>query len=482
MIRLDTLRLQLGSVLLCAALLHSCDGGGDGGGIGGSGITPIVNADLSYGTITGFGSVIINGQRYNTDQSEFVIDGETGNQSDLALGMLVSANVDFDRMSASQVSYEPSVLGPVASIDPVANRMTVLGQMIIVSADTVLDGVSLAGLNPGNFIQLTGNRDAAGALRATWIAPAPLTDQVKVIGNLANLQTDEGRFSIGQLSIDHNAANLSGLDVDLANGLSVIVSAPTSSLDAPASTLKAATIDLATLALLDSGQRIEIEGIVSDVVSDNRFSLDGRTVLTDANTLFQLVGGSPATAAAINRNTRVELEGSVDSSGAIRTTRITVIPSDESRLIGRIESLDAGNQSLRVLGIDFGTTTRTRYDNDESGSGAAEFTSLGVGSYVRIDASFIENTLVASRIRVEQPDEEARLRGPVTRLDVNASVLEVLGVSLIDGGDTGYENLAGQELGRAGFLQSLRIGDLVEARWKEYQSTALPPDDVEIED
>jgi len=482
MIRFDTLRLQLGSVLVCAALLHACDGGGDGGGIGGSGITPVLNADLSYGTITGFGSVIINGQRYNTDQSDFIIDGVSGSQADLALGMLVSARVDFDQMSASQVSYEPSVLGPVASVDPVANHMTVLGQTIVVSADTVLDGVSLAGLNSGSFIQLTGNRDASGAVRATWIAAAAVTDKVQITGSLTNLQSDEGRFAIGQLSIDYNAADLSRLGVDPANGLLVIVSAPASALDASASTLNAATIDLAALALLDSGQRIDIEGVVSNVVASNHFSLDGRSVLTNADTVFQLIGGSPVTAAAVNLNTRVEVEGSVDPSGAIQATRVIVIPSNESRLIGRIEGLDAGNQTLRVLGINVGTTSRTRYDADESDSGTVDFTSLGIGSYVRIDASFIDNTLVAARIENEEPHEEASLRGPVTKLDVNASVLEVLGIPLIDSGNTDYENLSGVELDRSSFLQSLRIGDLVEARWKEFQSTALPPDDVEVED
>lgn len=482
MTRINTFRLQLSSVLLCAALLHACDGGGDGGGIGGSGIVPIINADLSYGTITGFGSVIINGERYDTDQSEFLIDGVTGTQADLALGMLVSADVDFDQMRASQVSYEPTVLGPVAAVDALANRITVFGQTIILGADTVLDGITLAGLNSGEFVQLTGNRDAADALRATWIARASQTDQVQVTGNVANLQTGEERFSIGQLSIDYNAADLSGLNTSLVNGLSVIVSAPAANLDAPSMNLRAATILPAVLAQLDSGRRVEIEGIISEVLSDTRFSLDGRTVSTDGNTLFQLVGGAPASAAAVNLNTRVEVEGSVDASGTIEATRVIVIPSDESRLMGRIESLDAGSQSLRVLGIDVSTTSRTRYDADDGGSAASGFSQLGVGSYVEIDASFIDNNLVAARIKIEEQYDEARLRGPVTKLDVNASVLEVLGIPLIDGGDTDYENLAGQEVDRASFLQSLRIGDLVQASWDEFQSTDLPPDEVEIED
>jgi len=124
MSRFDIIRLPLlAGFLACALMLHACsEGGGDGGGIGGSGIiAPIATDDFSYGTITGFGSVIINSQRYSTDNSEFVIDGQVGSQSDLAVGMLVSANVDFDQMSASQVRFEPTLLGPVSFVDVIAD-------------------------------------------------------------------------------------------------------------------------------------------------------------------------------------------------------------------------------------------------------------------------------------------------------------------------------------------------------------------------
>lgn len=479
MVSYNAIRLHLTGVLICATLLHACGGGGDGGGIGGSGITPISNPDFSYGTITGFGSVIINGERYNTDQSEFLIDGVSGSQADLALGMLVSANVDFDQMRASRVSYDSSVLGPLATVDALAKRINVLGQTIIIGADTILDELTLAQLNPGNFVQLTGIRDATGSLRATWIARASSTDQVRVTGNIANLQTGDEQFSIGQLSIDYNAADLSGLNSALVTGTPVIVSASAVNLDTASMNLSAASIVPAALAQLDAGRRIEIEGIVSEVLSATRFSLDGRTVSTNGNTIVQLVGGAPATYAAVNSNTRLEVEGTMNADGTVNATRVIVIPSDESRLAGPVESLAVGSQTLRVLGIDISTTSRTRYDSDD---GVAGFSQLGIGSYVEVDASFIDNSLVAARIEIEDPDEEASLRGPVTSLDVDASVLEVMGVALIDGGNTEYENLAGQEVDRASFLQSLRIGDLVEASWDEFQSTALPPDEVEVED
>ncbi|MDX1775448.1 MAG: hypothetical protein R3297_02595, partial [Desulfobulbales bacterium] len=63
----------------------SSGGGDDGtGGIDGRG--PAV---VSQGSITGFGSIIVNGVEYETTSSEFEIDGETGTESELEIGDVV---------------------------------------------------------------------------------------------------------------------------------------------------------------------------------------------------------------------------------------------------------------------------------------------------------------------------------------------------------------------------------------------------------
>ncbi|NIQ90259.1 MAG: hypothetical protein GWN93_15000, partial [Deltaproteobacteria bacterium] len=58
--------------LLLALLLISCSGGGassNSGGIGGSGMT-------SQGSVSGFGSIIVNGTEFDTTNARIIVEGQ----------------------------------------------------------------------------------------------------------------------------------------------------------------------------------------------------------------------------------------------------------------------------------------------------------------------------------------------------------------------------------------------------------------------
>ena len=83
--------------------LAACSSGSDVAGIGGSGIT-------SSGTITGFGSVYVNGVKFETSSSTFTIDDNPGIEDLLAVGMRVTVkgtlNADGVSGTATSVSYD----------------------------------------------------------------------------------------------------------------------------------------------------------------------------------------------------------------------------------------------------------------------------------------------------------------------------------------------------------------------------------------
>ncbi|MEE8364245.1 MAG: hypothetical protein V3R76_00530, partial [Gammaproteobacteria bacterium] len=58
------------ATLLCSALLASCGGSLETAGIGGTGI--------SYGTVTDFGSIIVNGSRLDDSTATVTLDGIPG--------------------------------------------------------------------------------------------------------------------------------------------------------------------------------------------------------------------------------------------------------------------------------------------------------------------------------------------------------------------------------------------------------------------
>ena len=70
--------------------------------------------------ITGFGSVYVNGIRFHTGGTQFSIDDESGVESDLRVGMIVtvkgSKNDDGVNGHATHISYDNELKGPVASI------------------------------------------------------------------------------------------------------------------------------------------------------------------------------------------------------------------------------------------------------------------------------------------------------------------------------------------------------------------------------
>ncbi|MFV2032331.1 MAG: DUF5666 domain-containing protein, partial [Gammaproteobacteria bacterium] len=104
----------------------------------------------SRGVITGFGSVYLNGIKYETGSADMVVDDdENANESDLRVGMIVTVKGSIDpghiSGTASSIVYENELKGPISSIipdpvDPTQKTLIVLAQQVLVNADTRYDG------------------------------------------------------------------------------------------------------------------------------------------------------------------------------------------------------------------------------------------------------------------------------------------------------------------------------------------------------
>ena len=110
----------IGAGLVAAATLTACGGGGGGSyassgsgvGTGGTGI--------SFGTVTGFGSVVLDGVAYNSATPTYYADGETDTQTPspataVELGDRVSITLDSSG-NPSSVVIEPELIGAVGSV------------------------------------------------------------------------------------------------------------------------------------------------------------------------------------------------------------------------------------------------------------------------------------------------------------------------------------------------------------------------------
>lgn len=157
------------AALAAAATLSAC-GGGDVAGVGTGG-----TGSFAVGSINGFGSVVVNGVRYDT--SNAVILDEHGNLrrvGDLQLGMVVQVRgtlaADRASGSASQIVYQSELTGPIDAVNPQAGTLTVFGRTIHVKPTTIFkDASGLSDLRAGNVVEVYGLPGPNNTITATRI-------------------------------------------------------------------------------------------------------------------------------------------------------------------------------------------------------------------------------------------------------------------------------------------------------------------------
>jgi hypothetical protein len=188
-------------------------GGGDiaESGIGGTGI---------IGTITGFGSICVNGLEVSFDEETPVeFDGHSGSAASLKVGHLVfvEARGVGQQLAATRISMRSEVRGPVTSVDPATGRIYMLGQTVLAdhrtafpdNSTTTLDE-ALQSIQPGARVRVSGLRHPDGVIQATRIEAAPDRDDIGLSGWVSGVRA-------GVVSVNGFPVELA--DPQLAEGL-----------------------------------------------------------------------------------------------------------------------------------------------------------------------------------------------------------------------------------------------------------------------
>lgn len=194
------------SALTVCVALGACggSGGGDGQTAGIDRTGSPVPGVAALGTVTAFGSVVVNGVRYDTSSARFTVDDSPGSQSDLGIGdvVLVRGTVDASGLTgvATSVVADDRVQGPIASIDSAAGVVVVLGQTVRVGADTTFDDRiqprSLAGLRVGDVVEVAGLVESDGAIRATRLEPKLAGSELELTGLVSSHNAATRRFNV----------------------------------------------------------------------------------------------------------------------------------------------------------------------------------------------------------------------------------------------------------------------------------------------
>jgi hypothetical protein len=500
--------------------LAGCGGGGSSGSTEAATSTPVTQPPASEstavaatGVITGFSSVYVGGARYEVDEDTTVVDDNretTGEDGGLRVGMKVRirATEQDSIRTAERIEHENDLKGPVRDVatdalDSSIGTLGVLGQLVLVDANTVFDddvGDSngdgrvdirdLMGHSDDLVVEVSGFATDGGFLatrldRADPGAdPGVVGDEYEIKGFVRAVAVDGSSFEIGDATVfvvDGAGGTL------LEDGLAVD--------DSLLGRFVEVEVDVDEAGNL-IGVNVEAEDVFEDLNDDGRVDRDDRVgryeiegilvrVNTDAQPHVIVVGGislevDDASALTERVGSFVEVKGTFNDEGVLITSRLELAVEHSVRTEDRVAAVDrdAGSFSTR-LGLNISPTGMSRVEDDVEQNGdhltPMQFIErLQQNDHVEARGFPEGGSVVWTRIERENEDElECSLRGPIAEIvgdDASDFEFVIEGVTIdvsqiVD--DADFEGAGAQTLGRQAFFDALDIGALVKAESDE---------------
>jgi hypothetical protein len=472
-------------LVTCSSLLVACGGSGSDSdttaGIGGTGVTA---KGYVQGKVTGFGSIYVNGAKFNTDASSFTVDGNPGaSQIDLAVGMVVTLEVETENGNytgnALKVVYDDEVQGPVSDLPSLVVGETqrtfkVFGQTITIDDTSTLYKGAL--LNPGfgfdtikdnDVVEISGFRTSADAISATYVEwKEPLVD-----GSIVELRGTIGGYTppTEQFNLDGFQINFDSLttDIDTPNGKlseGMYVEVKGSYQIGPPVRIDADKIEFEDEEFGDEIDDISLQGIISKFNGNDDFEIDGLPV--DASGATKL---SPANVLdLLDDGVEIEVEG--DIVGGVLMADELELREGETRLKSFVSFVFPDNKRFLVNfpglpdSIEVTTNNQTLFD-DEGPLELEDFSvaDMAAGDFVSVEGAESNDKVTAETVkRLDKTDpDDSELEGQVDSFVVDASIT-VLGISYSVNGAK-FEDSSGPILSGDFFL-NLKNGDRVEIR------------------
>ena len=364
--------------------LVACGGGGSSAteSLASPGVTA---TGFTQGVITGFGSIIVNGVRFDETSATITDDSDTAlSASGLKLGMQVevdhaTVNASARTASAVAVRYGSLATGPVAAVNTSANTLTVLGQVVDISSSTVFSDALSAGLGAvtvGSVIEVHGQVDATtGHIAASRIEPITTTTaatRYKLRGTVAGLDTSAKTFSIGGAVISYAGLASTAVPSTLANGLSLRVLLATTQ---TAGQWVAQSLGAKAVRKFADHSTGHVRGKITAFTSSASFTVGNVVVAASAATF-------PDGSSGLALGVEVEVEGTVTNNVLVATSvgiesKHQAEPGHGLALIGAITAFDATAKTLVVRNVSVSYGDATTYLNGVVGD-------LAVGKTVSV--------------------------------------------------------------------------------------------------
>src|SRR5438270_758348 len=369
--RVNVLRIRQFLLATVIAMVAVACGSGGSGMSQSSGATPLI----ATGTITGFGSVYVNGIHFQTTSAAIRKNGQTVDQSQLAVGEVARIKGSKDDVDdtgvADEVDVDEAVIGPIDKIDTTGGTVTVLAQIVKINAGTSvsknIQPADITGLKTGDVIHVSGMTDSSGAIVATRIEKGSASSPLQVVGTVAALNVKvevEGMLNSSNVLVASVVAFEHNGDIDLQG--------PAANVSASAGTLTVLGVP------------------VTVVTSSTRFEDDS----SNSMAMFNLSNVSAGD------TVRVHGFESPAGSGKVVATRLERLPPSPTVIV-KGPFMAGSSPDFTILGITIDGSAATIGDGQGGMMPLATFFTQAAGHEVRVEGTLSGTTVMASRISID---------------------------------------------------------------------------------
>ena len=320
------------SAIASLVLLSACGGGSGSASVA----TPSAQLGVatSSGTVTGFGSIFVDGVRIDDRNVIAGVEQENGDvmNAELKLGQHVDVEYDDNRV-AKQIRITAEVEGSVQTVDTTKNTLTILGQTVVINTTattgpvTIFDApyTALADVKAGDRIEVYGliKTDTAGkvTIQATRIEKEEAAAFQRVRGRITDLSTTASTFKVGGLLVSYANATIKPTAAALVNGADVVVSISSTQTITAGAAVSAAVIKVKNHREENQDKDARLGGAISKLdATAKTFIVDG--VIVDASKAeFEQAN---RTFADLFDGAYVRVKGSYQVDGSVKASTIVI--------------------------------------------------------------------------------------------------------------------------------------------------------------
>ena len=438
-------RVRIGMTAFVVSMIAACSSGsgnGNGGGSG-SGGAPSPTAVTTVVPFVAIRPISSGEFRYN-DEARVTVNGQLAALEDLhdreiavirgtrqyRDGQVVGAGIE-------SIDVHHLVIGPVDSVDLDHARLSVIGQEVSVTGDTMVDDASvsaggLAAIQPGDAVAVSGFVAEYGEIVATRISRRAGDSAVLLRGTVVASNPATFRFRVGEFDVYYGQA-----DIDLSDfpsgvpqdGDRVLLRSKAASVNG---TLNADSVAFVprTLRVAEKTE-VELMGAVTRHMSSELFDVAGLQVHVNCET-----GACGSNWQSLQDNGLAIIIGTADADGSVQARYAGSADEGPIALTAAVDAIEPGTRALTLLGFRVQASVFTRFGDERVGAttpGSVE--DLQVGDIVTARGTYggTPGLLVSSRI-VRVPAQDPRLA--TSSFQRTDPAIVVLGRSILTNGST----------------------------------------------